>query len=82
MEGWKKIQLFVPSRLSSSEVRDDVQSAICVNASEAGEFVTQIRIDAGVPHSEGWRRWSAYYLTGPPGLFDRIIAYPLFGPTS
>jgi hypothetical protein len=55
-------------------VRDYVHSAIRVNASEAGEFVTQIRIDAGIPHSEGWRRWSSYYRTDPPGIFDRIIA--------
>ena len=69
MEGWKEIQLFVPSRLSSSEVKHYVHSAIRVNASEAGEFVTQIRIVAGIPHSEGWPRWSSYYRTGPPGIF-------------
>ena len=70
MEGWKEVQLFVPSRLSGSEVRGYVHSTIRVIAGEAGDFVSGVRIGTGSYHAAGWGRWSAYYLPCPPGIFE------------
>jgi hypothetical protein len=66
---WKEVELFVPSGLSTSEVRDYVHATIRVNAGEAGEFVARIRIGTGILQADGWRKCRAKYLPGPPGVF-------------
>ncbi len=66
---WKHVHAILPETLSSEQVVARLSAQIRINASEAGEFVEKIRIDAGKPHSDGFRRWSASYLLGPPGSF-------------
>ena len=66
-EVWKTVHLFVPSDRTPSEVLIYLQEQINVIAHEAGEFVRQIRIGDGVDQVNGWHKWSASYLPGPPG---------------
>jgi hypothetical protein len=66
--GWRKVDLFAPSALSSEQVEEFVDSAIRLCASEAGDFVRRISIGAGINNGDGWHRWCVYYLPGPPGL--------------
>ncbi len=68
-DNWRYVQAILPASLTTQQVIDRVTSRIRLNASEAGEFVLRIHIDAGEAHPDGWRRWSAAYLPGPPGAF-------------
>jgi hypothetical protein len=38
-------------------------------ATDGGEFVHRIRVDACLDHPGGWRKWNTAYLTGPPTIF-------------
>jgi hypothetical protein len=53
-DDWKTVEMFLPSTLSALEVRDHAYSTIRVIASEASEFVDQIRIGAGIRQADGW----------------------------
>ena len=46
-DDWKTVEVFLRS-ISAHEVRDHAYSTIRVIVSEAGEFVDQIRIGAGI----------------------------------
>lgn len=69
MRCWKSIDLMLPDSLSPADVLAQVRAQIRIVASEAGEFVEQIRIGTGVAHPEGYMKWTASYLIGPPGVF-------------
>jgi hypothetical protein len=69
MECWKSIDLILPDTLSAADVRAHAHAQIRIAASEAGEFVQQIRVERSVPHREGCTKWTATYLTGPPAAF-------------
>ncbi len=69
MHCWKSVDLMLPDTLSPADVLDQAQAQIRIVASEAGEFVKQIRIGVGVAHTSGYKKWTASYLTGPPGVF-------------
>lgn len=66
---WKSVEVFVPSKLTPVEVSNYVRAEIRIIASDAGDFVRAIRIGLGAQHGNEWRKWSASYLIGPPGLF-------------
>jgi len=69
IEYWKSIEMMLPSTLSADDVRTYARDQIRIVASEAGEFVQQIRVGVGVDQSGGYTKWTASYLTGPPGEF-------------
>jgi hypothetical protein len=69
-QGWRRVDLFAPSDLDANDLGKFVDSAIRVSASDAGEFVAQIRIGTGINNFDGWHRWCVYYLPGPPGIFS------------
>ncbi len=66
---WKPIEVIVPARLTAGQVLDYIQAQMRINATEAGDFVQQIQLGVGQPHSEGWLKWTASYLPGPPAAF-------------
>ena len=53
-DDWKNVEMFLPSTLGAQEVRDHTYSTIRVIASEANEFVDQIRIGAGIRQADSW----------------------------
>ncbi|MBB3605978.1 hypothetical protein FHT40_005667 [Mycolicibacterium sp. BK556] len=67
-EVWKFVDMFLPSDLSEAQVRTALRDGIIRTAIDSGEFVSQYRVCTGVNHSEGWRKWTASYLPGPPGV--------------
>lgn len=69
MHHWKTLRVILPETFSPQQVVDNIGERVRINASEAGEFVLSIRIDADDFHSEGTRQWSVSYLPGPPGAF-------------
>jgi hypothetical protein len=69
MHCWKTVELILPDSLDAAEVLRHAHALIRITATEAGEFVQEIRVGVGVPHHDGWRKWTASYLTGPPGAF-------------
>jgi hypothetical protein len=66
---WKPIEVIVPARLTASQVLNHIQAQIRISATEAGEFVQQIQLGVGQPHGDGWWKWTASYLPGPPAAF-------------
>lgn len=66
---WKPIEIILPAKLSDQQVRDQIAAQLRVDATAAGEFVQQIQIVVGQHYSDGWLKWTASYLTGPPGRF-------------
>ena len=68
-DGWKALEVFIPNNVNASEVLNHIRAQIRIIAAEAGEFVTEVRVGVGTPHSERYRRWTASYLPGPPGQF-------------
>jgi hypothetical protein len=65
--------MILPASHSPREVLDHIHAQIRIIASDAGEFVKQVQIGIGHPHSDGWRKWSASYLPGPPGPFPPVV---------
>ncbi len=41
---------------------------IRVNAGDAGEFVSDVEIGAGIQQGDGWTKWTVQYRLGPPGV--------------
>jgi hypothetical protein len=74
---WKPIEVIVPARLTPSQVLDYIQAQIRIEATEAGDFVQQIQVGVGQAHSEGWWKWTACYLPGPPASFPEGQQTPL-----
>jgi hypothetical protein len=66
---WRSVEIFLPSALSREEAASELRSGILRFATDGGEFVHRIRIDAGLDHPGGWRKWNTAYLTGPPTVF-------------
>ncbi|EHB59020.1 hypothetical protein MycrhDRAFT_1456 [Mycolicibacterium rhodesiae JS60] len=66
---WKSVEIFLPSDMSKDAVRDTLLDEIICTATDAGDFVHRLRIGGSVPHADGWRKWTASYLPGPPGVF-------------
>ena len=70
---WKPVEVIIPETLSAREVLDYIHAQIRINASPAGDFVQQISVGVGQRHFEGWRKWSASYLPGPPAPFPTLV---------
>jgi hypothetical protein len=68
---WKPIEIIVPAKLSPRQVLDSIYAQIRINAADAGDFVQQIQVGVGEPYSDGWSRWTASYLPGPPAIFPQ-----------
>jgi hypothetical protein len=67
-ETWKTVNIFLPSDMPTEEVRTALREAIICTATDSGEFVRRYRIGDGVDHLADWRKWTASYLPGPPGV--------------
>ena len=67
-EIWKSVDIFLPSDMSEAAVRATLRDEIICTATDSGDFVGRIRIAQGVSNTDGWRRWTASYLAGPPGV--------------
>ena len=65
---WREVELFLPADLNLSEVTDYLDSAILLNASEAGEFVARLSVGTRIGQIGGWCNWRAHYLPGPLGF--------------
>jgi hypothetical protein len=63
------VDVIVSRALPLREVLDRICAQIRVDAAESGDFVEQIRVAIPQCRVDGRRTWSAFYLTGPPGLF-------------
>jgi hypothetical protein len=72
-DAWKSVEVILPERLSVREAHSRIAAHIRINACDAGEFVQQLRIAPQGPHSEGWTKWTASYLPGPPGPFPTTL---------
>ncbi|MGI9126344.1 MAG: hypothetical protein ACR2JM_16600 [Mycobacterium sp.] len=68
MYGWRELELYLPSHLSAAQVTEQVRAAVINTAADGGDFVCDISIGESRRHSDGWVRWKASYLAGPPGL--------------
>lgn len=66
---WKPLEVIIPATLSMKAVLNYIDTQIRINATDAGDFVQQIRVGIGQPYSEGWLIWTASYLPGPPAPF-------------
>ena len=66
---WKLVSVVVAASRSRQQVVEDLCTQIRIDASESGEFVQAIQIGLWQHHSAGWKRWTARYLLGPPGVF-------------
>ena len=73
---WREVELFLPADLNLSEVTDYLDSAILLNASEAGEFVARLSVGTRMVRS-------AAGVTGEPTIcrnpldFWAVAADPL-----
>jgi hypothetical protein len=67
-EIWKFVEMFLPSDMPKDEVRSALRDGIIRTATDGGEFVRRYRIGGSVDHTDGWRKWTACYLPGPPGV--------------
>jgi hypothetical protein len=66
---WKSVEVFLPSNMSNDDVRDTLRDEIICTATDAGDFIRRLRIGESVAHTDGWRKWTASYLPGPPAAF-------------
>jgi hypothetical protein len=73
-DDWRTVEVFLPCTLAAHEVRHQAYSTIRVIAAEAGDFVGEIKIGAGICQADGWCKWNAQYLPAPPGVFiDQVV---------
>jgi hypothetical protein len=66
---WRPVKIYLSSALSREEANRELRDEILRFATDGGEFVHQIRIDACLDHPGGWRKWNTAYLVGPPTIF-------------
>lgn len=66
---WKPVEVITADTITAQQALAQIHAQIRLNANEAGEFVQQIQIGVGQPHSVGSTKWTAYYLPGPPALY-------------
>lgn len=68
-QAWRSIEIFLPDTMSMVDVKTTVRGEILCTATDSGEFVRRIRLGDSTDHTDGWRKWTASYLTGPPGVY-------------
>lgn len=61
--------MVVPANLSPRETVSRVYEQVRLNATEAGDFVHEIRMKANGDSCDGWQKWQVAYRPGPPALF-------------
>ena len=62
----KTVEVFLPSSLTAREVGHHARSTIRMIATEAGDFVGDIKIGPGIHQGDGWCRWTAQYRPALP----------------
>jgi len=67
----KTVEVFLPCTLTARDVGHHARSTIRMIATEAGDFVGDIKIGPGIHQGDGWCRWTARYRPAPPGVFVR-----------
>ena len=63
------VEVFVPADLTEPETRRYLHAQIQEIANEGGDFVAEVRLGTKGSEVDGWCKWSAEYLPGPPGTF-------------
>jgi hypothetical protein len=73
MDDWKFFDFFLPSWMPKPEVGKELRHRVLMAAADSGDFVGGFRIGHHESYSDGWDRWTAGYLPGPPriGRFQR-----------
>ena len=77
---WREVELFLPADLNLSEVTDYLDSAILLNASEAGEFVARLSVGTRIGQIGGWCKLESPLSAGTPWIFGRWPPTPLYWP--
>jgi hypothetical protein len=73
-DDWKTVEVFLPCTLTAREVGHHARSTIRMIATEAGDFVGDIKIGPGIHQGDGWCRWTAQYRPAPPeSSFDQVL---------
>ncbi|MDT5050257.1 MAG: hypothetical protein QOG75_6161 [Mycobacterium sp.] len=73
-DDWKTVEVFLPCTLTACDVGHHARSTIRMIATEAGDFVGDIKIGPGIHQGDGWCRWTAQYRPAPPGVFvDQVL---------
>jgi hypothetical protein len=70
---WRSLEIFLPSALSREEVSSELRDGIIRFATDGGEFVHRIRIDACLDHPGGWRKWKHRIPDRTPDCLRQII---------
>jgi hypothetical protein len=70
---WRSFDIYLPNNLTRDEVRTKLRLELQRCATDTGEFAAEIRIDRCQNADAGWRKWSAAYRAGPPGVL-RVAA--------
>ena len=74
-DDWKTVEVFLPCTLTAREVGHHARSTIRMIATEAGDFVGDIKIGPGIQQGDGWCRWTAQYVRHPPeSSFDQVLS--------
>lgn len=71
--GWQFFDFYLPGEMPRHEAVQELRQRILTVANDRGDFVGGFRIDRREAYTEGWDRWTAGYLPGPPriGRFQR-----------
>ena len=74
-DDWKTVEVFLPCTLTAREVGHHARSTIRMIATEAGDFVGDIKIGTGIHQGDGRCRWTAQYVRHPPeSSFDQVLS--------
>jgi hypothetical protein len=60
---WREVDIFVPARLTDENAREYVHRQVAQIASDAGEFVVDVRADPVGTCDGSWQKWVAAYLS-------------------
>ncbi|MGA5462120.1 hypothetical protein [Mycobacterium sp. NPDC050041] len=72
MSEWKPFDMVLPAQLSPREAARRLYEQVRLNATEAGDFVDEIRMEATGEERDGWQRWQVAYRPGPPSSFPAL----------
>ncbi len=65
---WQCFDFYLLDDMPRAQVIAELRRRIVLAASDGGEFVGRFHILGSETRSDGWRRWTAAYLAGPPRI--------------
>lgn len=66
--GWQSFDYYLPEDMPEAEAVSELRRRILIAAAERGDFVGNFQSRCRGRHSDGWQRWTAAYLAGPPRI--------------